>query len=176
MPSGGWRQKPIVCVYWATMSYRRKPECQGIQECVLYRNMEHGEILEKMTLLMDLANNSEEKLQQRKSLFFECVNGLIETAGSYGFSGNLWHNYLTLLLVNHENTFSKACEIRGAAEGSINRLALHDFEIFRNFTNSIWRSLTRVLELSAVSLVAIIMGQKIQEECLTAVYVTVSVK
>lgn len=57
----------------------------GIQECVLYRNMEHGEILEKMTLLMDLQKSSEEELQQRKSLFFECVNGLIETAGSYGF-------------------------------------------------------------------------------------------
>ena len=86
----------------------------GIQECVLYRNMEHGEILEKMTLLMEMQKSSEEELQKQKPLFFECVNGLIETAGSYGFSGNLWHNYLTLLLVNHENAFSKACDIRGA--------------------------------------------------------------
>ncbi len=49
----------------------------------------------------------------------------------YGFSGNLWHNYLTQLLVNHENAFSTASEIRGAVEGSINHLAMHDFEIFK---------------------------------------------
>ena len=53
-------------------------------------------------------------------------------AGAYGFSGNLWHDYLTLLLVNHENAFSTACEIRGAVGGSIQELALHDFEIFRS--------------------------------------------
>ncbi len=39
--------------------------------------------------------------------------------------------YLTLLLVNHENAFSMASEIRGAIEGSINQLALHDFAIFK---------------------------------------------
>ena len=38
----------------------------GIQECVLYRNMEHGEILEKMTLLMEMQKSSEEELQKQK--------------------------------------------------------------------------------------------------------------
>ena len=39
-------------------------------------------------------------------------------AGMYGFSGKIsWHNYLTFLLVNHENAFSTACEIRGAVGG-----------------------------------------------------------
>ena len=58
----------------------------------------------------------------------------METAGSYGFSGNLWHTYLTLLLVSHENAFSTACEIRGAVKGSINELALHDLRFLKNFT------------------------------------------
>ena len=52
-------------------------------------------------------------------------------AGTYGFSGNLWHCYLTYLLVNNENVFSKACEIHGPVEGSINAIALHDFDIYR---------------------------------------------
>lgn len=103
----------------------------GIQECVLYREMEHGEILEKMTCLIEAQKGGSEEIQALRPLFFQCVNGLVEIGSSYGFAGNLWHNYLTLLLVNHENAFSKACEIRGAVEGSINDLALHDFEIFR---------------------------------------------
>ena len=64
-------------------------------------------------------------------LFFECANGLVETAGAYGFYGNLWHCYLTFLLVNNENAFSTACEIRGAVNGSINELALNDFGVFK---------------------------------------------
>lgn len=101
----------------------------GIHECVLYRNFQHGEILEKMAELMDTCEK--ETLEEKKPIFFECVNGLVELAGMYGFSGNLWHNYLTFLLVNHENAFSTASEIRGAVKGSINELAMNDFRIFK---------------------------------------------
>ena len=59
------------------------------------------------------------------------MNQLVEMAGAYGFSDNLWHDYLTLLLVNHENAFSTASEIRGTVDGTINELAKHDFEIFK---------------------------------------------
>ena len=101
------------------------------EECILYRDFQHGEILDTMTSLMNAYEAGSEELPGRKKEFFQCVNGLVELAGMYGFSGNLWHNYLTQLLVNHENAFSTACEIRGAVEGSINSLALNDFEIFK---------------------------------------------
>ena len=42
----------------------------GIQECVLYRNMEHGEILEKMTLLMDVQKKTVRRNCSRESLCF----------------------------------------------------------------------------------------------------------
>lgn len=102
-----------------------------INECILYRNFEHGEVLELMTELMGISQESEEDLKLCGSEFFGCVNQLVELAGAYGFSGNLWHNYLTFLLVNHENAFSTSCEIVGAVEGTINQVALHDFEIFK---------------------------------------------
>ena len=101
----------------------------GIRDCILYRNFEEFEILEGMTALMD-GYASGETIE--KAELFQCMNGLVEMAATYGFSGNLWHNYLTYLLVNHENAFSKACEIRGAVEGSINELAMHDFSIFKS--------------------------------------------
>lgn len=103
-----------------------------IQECILYRDFQHGEILQKMTMLMCVYEEQQSKLTEKRELFYECANGLVEIAGSYGFSGNLWHNYLTFLLVNHENAFSTASEIRGAVEGSINELALHDFAILKS--------------------------------------------
>lgn len=103
----------------------------GIKECVLYRGFERGEILDKMAALIDALDRGEAADPELQECFFECVNGLVEIAGSYGFSGNLWHNYLTLLLVSHENAFSTASEIRGSIEGSINELAMHDFTIFK---------------------------------------------
>ena len=49
----------------------------------------------------------------------------------FQLEGNLWHTYLTFLLVNDENAYSTACEIRGTIEGSINEVALHDFAIMK---------------------------------------------
>lgn len=103
-----------------------------ISECILYRNFSEGKILEQMTYIME--QSLEEAVANREAnreIFYECVNGLIELAGQYGFEGNLWHNYLTYLLVNHENAFSTACEITGPVEGSINEIALHDFSRFK---------------------------------------------
>ena len=56
---------------------------------------------------------------------------MLEMAGNYGFAGNLWQTYLTWLLVNSENAFSKACEIVGPVEGSVNIMAHHDLEIIK---------------------------------------------
>ena len=101
------------------------------EECILYRNFDNGEVLDIMTSLMNNYEAGEEGFENRKEEFFHMAGSLVEMAGMYGFSGNLWHTYLTQLLVNHENAFSTASEIRGAVEGSINHLALHDFGIFK---------------------------------------------
>lgn len=55
----------------------------------------------------------------------------MELSEQHGLEGNLWHTYLTFLLVNDENAYSTACEIRGTIEGSINEVALHDFAIMK---------------------------------------------
>lgn len=101
-----------------------------VRECILYRHFEQGDILDKMTQLIDSCASGEQT-EQLREMFYRCVNGLVEMAGAYGFAGDLWHCYLTYLLVNHENAFSTACEIVGPVEGSINQLAMHDFKIFK---------------------------------------------
>jgi predicted AAA+ superfamily ATPase len=102
----------------------------GIRECILYRDFEQGELLEKMTMLMEDISHPK-VLYGKDGEYFACIHQLVEMAGNYGFAGNLWHDYLTYLLVNHENAFSTACEIVGPVEGTINAFAMHDFEIFK---------------------------------------------
>lgn len=104
----------------------------NIEECILYRDFQQGDILRDMSAALEICCKEPEDPDKSKTLFYSCMNRLVEMAGTYGFTGNLWHNYLTFLLANHENAFSTACEITGQAEGTINQLALHDFTIFKD--------------------------------------------
>ena len=101
------------------------------KELMLYKHMEHEELLRDMTFLMENCDSDYYNKEDMAGLLFECVNELLELAAGYGLEGNLWHNYLTFLLVNDENAYSTECEIVGEIEGSINTITLHDFEIFR---------------------------------------------
>lgn len=114
-----------------------------IEECILYRDFAEGEVLRDMTILVETYKklvNAQISLKDRRfrenmsayePQFYEALNRLVEMANRYGFSGNLWHDYLTYLLVNKENAFSTSCEIVGKVEGSINQMAKHDFVRFK---------------------------------------------
>lgn len=54
----------------------------------------------------------------------------MEVSTDYGFDRNLWHNYLTYLLITNENPFSLTCEKVGANDGSVNYFAKNDFKQF----------------------------------------------
>lgn len=100
-----------------------------IDELILYRNFENGALLHDMAWIME--HYHDETLREAvRARFFESMHSLVDLAGNYGFENNLWHAYLTHLLVNNENVFSTACEIKGITEGSLLDLARHDFAIF----------------------------------------------
>ncbi len=102
-----------------------------MQACILYRDFEHGEVLRNMLCLLKGRKDGFMDLTEQERLFYDSMHGLVEMAGFYGFYGNLWHDYLTFLLVNKENAFSMACEIVGPVEGSINEIAKGDFAVFK---------------------------------------------
>ncbi|MCI5994594.1 MAG: ATP-binding protein [Blautia sp.] len=109
------------------------------EQLIVYRDFGEDRLLEKMEQVMLYYDMAGEELPDdlwwesgsAKGDYCECIHELIDLTGNYGFRGNLWHAYLTHHLVNNENAFSKACEIRGAVEGSINELVKHDFTLFK---------------------------------------------
>lgn len=82
---------------------------------------------------------------------YECVNKLIEVTDNYGLEGNLYHSFLTFLLVNNENAFSMSCEKLGDREGSINKIAENDFSIFKELFSVDLRALDKALEVECFS-------------------------
>lgn len=101
-------------------------------ELILYTDFRDGEILSDMAWLMEVYEAAPERENARRVLYRN-IHRLVELAGTYGFHGNLWHCYLTNLLVNNENSYSCGCEIRGEIQGTINDVALHDIAIFKEF-------------------------------------------
>ncbi len=101
----------------------------NIDELILYRNIAKEPLLRDMTKVLSGVESGTPAKEERDR-FYSCMHGLTDLAVTYGFTGNLWQNYLTLLLVNDENVFSTSCEIRGITEGSLLTFAKHDFSIF----------------------------------------------
>lgn len=119
-------------------------------ELMLYKNMEHGEILRDMTFLIENQESEYYNKEDLRSLLFECVNRLLELSVSRGFEGNLWHTYLTFLLVNDENAYSTSCEIVGEVDGSINQIAVHDFAIFKELFDYDFTELEKRLDAECI--------------------------
>ena len=127
---------------------------------MIYRNLDYGKILQDMTFLIEHEGSGYYNQEDLRTLFFECVNGILELSEQHGLEGNLWHTYLTFLLVNDENAYSTACEIRGMIEGSINEVALHDFAIMKELFDYDVQELGRNLGATAHELLFDYKGTK----------------
>ena len=121
-------------------------------ELMLYKNMEFGDILKDMTFLMENYENDYYNKEDLRSLLFECVNRLLELSVSHGFEGNLWHAYLTYLLASDENAYSTSCEIVGPVDGSINEIARHDFDIFKELFDYDFQGMEKSLDAGCLNL------------------------
>ena len=116
-------------------------------ELMLYKHIENGRILEDMTFLMDHYDNEYYNSEDLKGLLFEVVNELLEMTVSHGFEGNLWHCFLAFIMVNNENAYSTACEMKGAVNGSINAIAAHDFAILKEMFDYNLNEVAKTLEI-----------------------------
>ena len=124
-----------------------------IDELIVYKDFGNDSLLEDMAYLMDHYKDCEEDKDYLRSLAFDCIHRLLEMGGNHGFSGNLWHCYLTNLLVNNENTDSRSTEIRGQINGTVNDAVLHDIVIFKELYDYDFTDMTDALSLDAMKLV-----------------------
>ncbi|MCR4728186.1 MAG: ATP-binding protein [Lachnospiraceae bacterium] len=117
------------------------------QELIVYRDLAKEELFSDMVFLMENFGNKAIQNKELQALFYKCFHSLVSFAGNYGFSGNLWHCYLSNLLVNCENSYSKACENVGEIEGSINEAVLNDLSIIKEFYDYDFDDIVTTLEI-----------------------------
>ena len=122
---------------------------------IVYKDFdqEEGRLLFDMAWLMEHYKEDCYNKGDLAGLLYDCIHRLLELAGNHGFYGNLWHCYLSNLLVNNENSYSKACEIRGEVKGSINRAVLHDIVIFKEFFDYDFTDMVQTLSITDFDLI-----------------------
>lgn len=125
------------------------------RELIVYKdfNKEEGTILNDMAWLMEHYKDEYYNKEDMAGLMYDSIHRLLELAGNHGFYGNLWHCYLSNLLVNNENSYSRACEIRGEVEGTINKAVLHDIIIFKELFDYDFTDMVTVLNVDGFDLI-----------------------
>ncbi len=98
----------------------------------LYREPENQRIFRLMTEIafdvMDLESIHED--------ISEVIAHILAVSEKMGFKDNLWKDYVAYTIAANENVFSISCERKGYIDGSINKAALHDFEVFMKIFNT----------------------------------------
>ncbi len=80
------------------------------------------------------------------------VKKLLDLATACGFDGNLWQNYLTWLIITHEDSFSLTFERREAMDGSIRQIAVEDFRVFQRLFHWDFSRMEEALGIRSLSL------------------------
>lgn len=102
-----------------------------VSRLLIYGDMEKDSILMQMSDIIRKMDDGSQTKEELVTRVLSQMKHLLQLATDYGFDKNLWHNYLTFLLITNENPFSITCEKVGANEGSVNFFAKDDFRAFK---------------------------------------------
>lgn len=124
-----------------------------VSKLIVYRNLPADNILMPLAEVCAEVERGSYNKEQTIGKVYDQIHKLLDIATVYGFNKNLWHNYLTYLLVSVETPFAITCEKEGACEGSVNALALNDFAIFKALFDYDFTALEKALGINCFDII-----------------------
>jgi predicted AAA+ superfamily ATPase len=131
-----------------------------VSKLVIYKNLGKDCLLLRLSELIKcldscLSGSKDCSIEKEEitSEIYTLINQLLELATEYGFNQNLWHDYLTYLLVMAENPFSITCEKVGVKEGTVNQFARNDFKIFKALFDYDFTPMEKELGINCFSII-----------------------
>ena len=148
-----------------------------VSKLIVYRDLGEDSILKRLADIFEdfdwykenvLGNSSAfsasklEEMKDKKHISKESlitriygeIKRLLDLATDYGFNDNLWHNYLTFVLMTNENSFTLTSEKVGANEGSVNHFARNDFKIFKELFDYNFYEIEKELSIDCFSTIS----------------------
>lgn len=124
-----------------------------VSKLIVYRNLPADNILMPLAEVCAQVEGGSYNKEEVIGKVYDQIHKLLDIATVYGFNKNLWHNYLTYLLVSVETPFAITCEKEGACEGSVNALAMNDFAIFKALFDYDFTSLEKELGINCFDII-----------------------
>ncbi len=90
---------------------------------------------------------------------------MLDLATIYGFDDNLWHNYLTFILITLENPFSVTCEKTGASNGTVNQFVKGDFLLFQHLFHYDFSKIEKALGINCFQIICKYHSIQKSERC-----------
>ena len=122
-----------------------------VSRLLIYGDMPRDTILMELADIIRKMDDGSQTKEELATRVFTQMKHLLQVATDYGFDKNLWHNYLTFLLITSENPFSITCEKVGANEGSVNYFAKGDFKAFKDLFDYDFSRLESYLDVDCFS-------------------------
>ena len=122
-----------------------------VSKLILYRNLGEDCILRRLSEIFKRFDSCHYRSEELITDIYREVKAILDLATTYGFDKNLWHNYLTFVLVTNENSFSLTCEKVGANDGTVNHFARNDFQAFMNLFHYDFRPIEETLGIDCFS-------------------------
>ena len=124
-----------------------------VAKLILYRDLGENSILRKLAGIFEDYEKDQCSAAELTTRIYEQMKALLDLSTMYGFVENLWHNYLTFILLTNENSFSMTSEKVGANDGTVNHFAKADFKVFKHLFDYDFSSIERDLEIDCFSTV-----------------------
>ena len=124
-----------------------------VAKLILYRDLGENSILRKLAGIFEDYEKDNCSAAELTTRIYEQMKALLDLSTVYGFDENLWHNYLTFILLTNENSFSMTSEKVGANDGTVNHFAKADFKVFKHLFDYDFSSIERDLEIDCFSTV-----------------------
>ena len=124
-----------------------------VAKLILYRDLGENSILWKLAGIFEDYEKDNCSAAELTTRIYEQMKALLDLSTVYGFDENLWHNYLTFILLTNENSFSMTSEKVGANDGTVNHFAKADFKVFKHLFDFDFSAIERDLEIDCFSTV-----------------------
>lgn len=125
-----------------------------IAKLIIYGDLKEDSILYQVGEIFRKFENKEVHSAELIKNCYKQIKRILEIATDYGFDRNLWHNYLTFLLITNENPFSITCEKVGANVGSVNMFARNDFKVFKDLFHYDFSMIEKELGIDCFSIIS----------------------
>ena len=104
---------------------------RDVAHLLMYSDLGEDSILLRLSeILRDWERGGFDRDQLIQRIYRE-IKRLLELGTACGFDENLWHCYLTWLMMTNRNAFTLTCERSGSRDGSVNGFVKGDFAVFR---------------------------------------------